>query len=289
MSGRDRSRRMWFGPTLIALASCSRRVPEPTASEAAVRAFPTDESSSPPVPVDLLSLAAPDAAAVDRHTEFALGPLAPGAPFEGTVGVRVATIESDTTEYATYHFVLKGRKVRWDLFSEGGKGDPTGYRMYDGEARKFYTVMHQPVLYTTDEAALSPDAGTPKSWRLSPFKLEPKGMVENVACSNMRTHDEEFEYDACLASGIPTLPMPLLGPGVARAVPFGPELQKKGLFPLHVVVRRSKAPPGVTIRPVVATLTVFKIERGQVPDRAFELPRYPVTETPTLIPPRLLR
>jgi hypothetical protein len=210
-------------------------------------------------------------------------------PFEGMLSLQVTTVGSDSTEYATYHFALKGKKARWDLFAEGDKGDPTGYRLYDGDRHVFYTVVRQPVLYTTDEGELSRQGGPPRSWRFEPFRFEPKAVVENVPCSRVETHDEEFDYDACVASGIPTLPLQLLGASMAQAAPFGAALQKKGLFPLSIVVRVSKRPPGAKIRPVRATLTVLKIERGRVPERAFELPHFPVTDTPTLLPPRLLR
>jgi hypothetical protein len=283
-------RRPVAAPLLLALAACSRRIPELLPFEASVASVGVPEIPSPTLAAaDSLNPIAPEAEANDKHTRFELGPLPSDAPFEGMLSVQVASLGPDRAEYANYHFALKGTKARWDLFAEGGKGDPTGYRLYDGDAHKFYTVVRQPVLYTTDERDLLRETGGLKTWQFTPFRLEPKAIVDNVGCNRVQTKDGEFDYDTCLASGIPTIPWQLLGAGMAQAVPFGAALQKKGLFPLSVVVRRSRLSRGTAIRPVVATLTVLRIERGQLPERAFELPPFPVSDTPTLVPPRLVR
>jgi hypothetical protein len=226
-------------------------------------------------------------------TLFPLGPLPPDAPFQGRLTIQVVipgdTDDPETTESARYNFTIKGKKARWDLFSRGGKGRPVGYRIYDSEPHKFYTVMRQPQLYVTDEASLNGDAGAPKAWKFTPFALEPKGKVQDYPCDIVNTQDDQYEYHACLASGLPTLPLQLLGSAMALAVPFGAVLEKKGLYPLLVVVRPRSASRDAGLKPLVAKLTLLQLERGLVPDVAFELPHFPVTETPRLIAPTLHR
>jgi hypothetical protein len=264
----------------VVISSCSKRVPE--------RTTPHPSSTAEPRPSEQ-ALALPARPDAGTGTSFELGPLPADAPFEGKLRIEVVTIQPETTDYARYSFFLKGKKARWDLFGDEGKGETAGYRVYDGEKQEFFTIMRQPVLYATREDILRGDGGSPRSWTVTPFRLEPKATVANLACDQMVTHDREFDYAVCLAPGLPGLPLHLLGPAMARVLPFGPYFRTKGLFPLSVVVRRSRLAPGETIRPVVAKLTVIEAERGRVPERAFELPPYPRTDTATLIPPRLLR
>jgi hypothetical protein len=194
---------------------------------------------------------------------------------------------------ALYYFYLKGKKARWDLFGEGGTAAPVGYRIYDGETRKFYTKMRQPIVYVTDESALTSRAGPLRDWKFSPFKLEPHGQVQGVPCLRQTTQDDEYEYDACLASGFPTIPLPLLGEALAEAVPFNAAVQRKGLFPLSVAIHALKHTPGAGGRalpgPPMGGLKVLEVNRGEVPSDAFAVPPFPTTETPTLIAPGLLR
>ncbi len=246
----------------------------------------------------LESMLAPAGSALPDHhpTQFELGPLAPGAPFAGRLTVQVTRTnptDPDTTDIVTYYFTVKGKKARWDLFGESGTGDPTGYRIYDGDQHKFFTVMRQPVLYTTDEAALiasrAADAGAPRSVKLVPDKSDTTGNVEGVACSRMTGQDDENEYLTCLGPGLPPIPLHLLGDAIAAALPFGADVAKKGLFPLTVIVRSKQRPKGSPVKPILARLATTKVERGDPPDSAFTLPTYPVTELPFLVAPRLVR
>jgi hypothetical protein len=223
---------------------------------------------------------------------FPLGPLPADAPFEGRVTVVVESmtdVDEGSTSSATYHFTTKGHKARWDLFGSGGKGSAVGYRIYDGDQHRFFTVMKQPVLYATNEALLPGAVATKPTWTFAPAKDEPHGSVQNIPCDRVETKDDKYQYSACLTSKLTTIPIQLLGPAAAIALPFGNALEKQGLFPLTVVARGPVLDPRSKGRPVVAKLTVEEVERGSVPDDVFTLPSYPVTETPTLIAPGLHR
>ncbi len=240
----------------------------------------------------------------DRHaSHFDLGPLPGGAPFEGKVVIRVGTVsEGADQQPATYTFWMKGKKVRWDLFGGGGKGGALGLRIYDGAQRKFFTVLQKPFVYETDAAALVGDAGTSGSpagaphYKFTPFKLDPKGAVSGMPCDRLETADDHSLYDVCVASGMPTLPLDLLGSSVATVVPFGTVLEEKGQFPLYVMVRRKElagsgrdAGPLPAVHPAQGSMRVVTIERGVVPAEAFELPDYPVVKIAGFTPSAPLR
>lgn len=275
------------------LSSCSRAPKELLPPDAGAAAVP--DTGSVPSPESLLAPAG--SALPDHHpTEFELGPLAPDAPFAGRLTLqltRTNPTDSDKTDIVTFYFTVKGKKARWDLFGEAGTGDPSGYRIYDGNQHKFFTVMRQPVLYTTDEATLiatrAADAGAPKNIKLVPDKSEPGGNVQGVACTRMMGQDDEDEYLTCLATGLPPIPLHLLGEASAAILPFGADIEKKGLFPLTVLVRSKERPKGSPIKPILARLSTLKVERGDPPDSAFTPPSYPVTELPFLVAPRLVR
>src|SRR5258708_39031806 len=57
-----------------------------------------------------------------KPTVFPLGTLPADAPFEGRLELRVElhNEENDELGIATYHFTLKGGKLRWDIFGDGG-------------------------------------------------------------------------------------------------------------------------------------------------------------------------
>jgi hypothetical protein len=264
---------------LVAFASCSHTPKEhPAAADAG---SPATSASAEPAKADWGA----------GPTVFELGPLPPEAPFEGRVTVQVTANDEQAGlgEPASYYFTMKGKKARWDLFDKGGMGAPSGYRVYDADQHTFFTVMRRPTLYTTNEATLIGDAGALKALKLAPFKLEPRGTVQGTACDRVTAQDDAFDYEACLASGLPPVPLHLLGGVIAKVVPFGAELEKRGAFPLNVIIRERKLPDGTTVRPIFAKLTTMRIERGRVPDKAFELPSFPVVETPLLIAPGIAR
>lgn len=229
-----------------------------------------------------------------RGTTLTLGPLPADAPFEGRLALEASIVSDPTSVPARYEFLVKGKRLRWDLFGDGGKGGSAGFRVYDAAQRKFFTVLHQPVIYETAEAVLLGDAGTARVYKLGPFELDPKGAVQGIPCDRVQTDDERFHYDACLASGLPTFPLSVLGKALALTVPFSPLLEARGQFPLNVVVRprAPDSPPGragaasKALRPIEATLKVVSVERGRVPGEAFDLPAYPVVATTTLSPAR---
>jgi hypothetical protein len=237
--------------------------------------------------------AAPDAA--DHHaSKYALGPLPADAPFEGIVALQVALPDQPEHATARYTFYMKGKKLRWDLFSEGGKGDSVGYRVYDGADRKFYTFLDRPVVYVTDAAGLVRDAGAARDYAFTPFAMEPHGVVMGLPCDRLEADDEHYRYEVCLASGLPTLPLAVLGSSLAVALPFSATLDQRGLFPLSVVVRardpQKGAEPGPKRpRPPAAALKVLRVERGRVPEAAFDLPAYPFAPSATLTSTHPLR
>jgi hypothetical protein len=234
---------------------------------------------------------------VSKHTVFPLAPLPPDAPFQGRLTLRVASFDAEKTEYSSYYVYVRRGAARWDLFAQDSDEAPVGYRVYDTDRHTFFTVMRRPVIYETAEGDLAGDDSSSQpaspaarpAWRFTPFALEPKGAVEGWPCDRMQTFDAEREFDVCLAAGLPSLPLHLFGGALGQAVPFGATLREKGLFPLSVEVRRRTRAPGTLIRAIAARLSVVEIERGLVPDRAFELPDYPKVRTTTLTPPRLVR
>jgi hypothetical protein len=281
--------------SLMAITSCSRAcsksVPEPVPEqEAAADAAPNDATDASPN----------GDSGVDwggGPTLFKLGELPADAPWEGTLSLQVSlNTETDVTENAedappaTYYFALRGKKARWDLFSRSGKGGPAGYRIYDGSQRKVFTVMTgRQTVYVTAEDALAGDAGAPKAWAFTPFKLEPKSAMKGIACDRADTKNAEREYSVCLASVLPPVPLHLLGGSMAEALPFGGDLEARGLFPLYVMVRSRTLPDGSIVRPMLARLSVLEATRGKLPDDAFELPSYPVEETTRLLTPGFAR
>jgi len=273
--------------TPSALRSCAVLLALAPSCGRSVEATPRD-AGAPPAPA--ASARPVDAAAdvVDHHaTKFVLGPLPDNAPFEGSVTLQVALTTEPDLPPAKYTFFMKGKKVRWDLFTEGGRGVSTGFRLYDGAQRKFFTFLEQPVVYTTDVSALLGDAGSSRPFKFAPFAPEPNGAVFGIPCDRMQTADEKYEYDVCLASGLPTLPLSVLGKNMEVAVPFSAALERRGQFPVSVIVRPRGAAKGP--RPWIAILKVLSVERGRVPDAAFDLPAYPFQPSPTLAPLRRAR
>ena len=279
---------------VVSCSACSRTPTELPAGEASAPSPP-----GPPTPqAPPSSPSSPDddwgTTADGGRTLFPLGPLPADAPFQGRISLQIAEpvdtdTEPDSTEIARYDFTVQGKKARWDLFSRGGKGRPVGYRIYDGEQRKFFTVMRQPQIFVTNESALESDAAKPRAWAFTPFAQEPHGKVQDYPCDLVDTQDDTNRYHLCLAKGLPVLPLHLLGPALGVAVPFGAALEKKGLFPLTVIVRPRKIPDGGAIAPLAGKLTLLALERGLVPDNAFVLPKFPSTETPKLVAPGILR
>jgi hypothetical protein len=173
-----------------------------------------------------------------------------------------------------YVFTLKEKKARWDLIGQGGKGEVRGYRVYDGDEHRFYTVAPElKSVLVTDEAVLATDAGgASRTWTWKPFTAEPHGVVGGRPCDRMITRDDELEYDVCAAPGLAPFPMQDLSGAIASVVPFNASLMSQGMFPLHVTVRRLHAGDGGVARGVVGSLQVMRIERGRVPLNAFDLP-----------------
>jgi hypothetical protein len=222
--------------------------------------------------------AAREAGADGHDRDLVLGPLPPDAPFEGTIRMQVNLAEDRSG--ATYAFTVRGKKVRWNLFFESGAAE--GYRVYDGDEHRFYTVVPaQSVVMTTQESDLAPDAGKGLSWKFTPMPLEPKGGVHGYSCDRQQTRDEKNQYDICVASGLVPFPLQLLPGSIAQIVPFNDALVAKGLFPLSVTVRPAvhMAPAQLAIR---GTLVALDIDRGRVPDGAFAIPPFPRRAAPSL-------
>jgi hypothetical protein len=214
---------------------------------------------------------------------FNLAPLAPDEPFQGMIALQ-ARFGSGFDPAPKYVFTLKGKKARWDLIGQGGKGEVRGYRVYDGEAHKFFTVAPElKSILVTDESALSSPADAGKhTWTWKPFALEPHGAVAGQACDRQITSDDEYEYDVCSAEGLVPFPMQDLSGTIARVVPFNGALEEKGRFPVHVSVRRLHAGDGGPANTIVGALQIARIERGRVPDGAFDLPPLPRVQAASL-------
>jgi hypothetical protein len=255
-----------------------------------------DTGATPPATADPAREDASTDVADRVARRFIKGPLPAEAPFEGVVSLQVVLVGEANRPPVRHTFVMKGKKLRWDLFSEGGKGAEVAYRIYDGTQHKFFTVPPgRPVVYATSAAVLLADAGAARSYKLSPFAAEPKGAILGMPCARMQTDDERLHYDLCLAEGLPTLPLAVLGKSLEAVVPFSELLDSRGLFPLNIMVRprepsaHADAAAHAPQLPPHATLKTVKIERGQVSDAAFDLPGYPVVDAPTLAAPQRVR
>ncbi len=203
---------------------------------------------------------------------FNLAPLPPDAPFQGMMSLQ-ARFGNGFSPAAVYVFTFKGKKVRWDLIADGGKGEILGYRVYDGEEHKFYTVA--PALKSvlvTDEASAGASIDAGASWTWKPFTPEPHGMASGYPCDQRITHDDEIEYGVCVAKGLPQFPMQDLTGTLAHVVPFNATLLETGGFPVDVVMRRLRAGDGGAARSMAGSLQVMRIERGKVPENAFDIP-----------------
>jgi hypothetical protein len=170
-------------------------------------------------------------------------------------------------------FALRGKKARWNLFAPENQKGSGSYRIYDGDVRRFYTVVpEQKTVFLVDASTLEADAGAPKSYTFTPNPLEAKGAVRGYPCDRMRTHDDDLEYNVCLAKGLPTLPYQLFGQGISQVTPFGKTLEDKGLLPLAVTAHKRGA--GTGVGQVTGSLVVLEMARGAVPDSAFTWPDY---------------
>jgi hypothetical protein len=301
------TRSFWLAPLAAAALACGHTTDEPTSGgthptsndprpTATDPAAPSTDARAPslrhPGPVRDGDVPPPPPEEVDTLAQrFLREPLAPSAPFEGEIVLRVVLFRGmEATPPARYAFVFKGDRVRWDLASDEGKGTAAGYRVYDGNKHKFFTVLRTPTVYSTDLSALLGDAGGSHPYSFSPFALEPKGAVQEVPCDRMVAEDAQLRYDVCLANHFPMLPLRALGGAMEIAVPFSDQLEKNGQFPLDVMVRAREpgAPPGTIPKGPAAfraRLSVQKITRAHVSDAAFDLPGYEVVNSPTLAPP----
>jgi hypothetical protein len=140
------------------------------------------------------------------------------------------------------------------------------------------------------------DAGAARAYKFTPFAMEPRGVVMGIPCDRMETEDAYNRYEVCLASGLPTLPLAVLGNALAVAAPFSAALDQRGQFPLSVVARAREPdhplgtePAPRRPHPPAAALKVLRVERGRVPDAAFDLPAYPFAPSATLTSTHPLR
>jgi len=260
-------RSAWAASVGLLLVSCSRPARERPLIDAGTTATTLHDSGSVGATADADE--APDADV--GKMQFNLGPLPPDAPFEGMMVVEARL----TTQPAQiYVFTVKGKKARWDLFGEGGKGAVSAFRVYDGATHKFYTTA--PTLKSilvTDEASIAPDAGAADGgYRWSTFAAGPTGVVAGVSCDRQETRDDAFDYVVCSAPGLVPFPMQLLAGAIGQVTPFNGSLMAKGRVPLHVTKRKSHA---VGVKAMVGWLEVKQIERGRVPEGAFDLPKLP--------------
>jgi hypothetical protein len=165
-----------------------------------------------------------------------------------------------------------GRKARWDVAG--------GWRLYDADQRRLSSVDDTAhAIHVADEASLL-DAGAPPTWTLTPDPTTPSSTVSGYACDRERTQDSRYMYDACLANGLPWIPLHLVSPALATVAPFAPALRERGWFPLSIVVRQVQTSGTAHMHAFFATYQVQKIERGRVPDAAFALPAYPIRNEP---------
>src|SRR5262249_55066232 len=126
----------------------------------------------------------------------------------------------------SYRFVVRGKRVRWPIAMGNA------YRIYDRDERAFFTVYpsEQLVAVAREEAIAPGDAGAGQ-WTMTP--AEPGGRVLSEACDGVKiTGPNGVSFDACVAQGFPALPLSLMSPVLAGALPFDAMLIERGVFPL---------------------------------------------------------
>lgn len=282
-----RSPRVVYAALLLAIGACTNNVEEPP--KPVVKKTPASAATAPAPPKGDGAIST--SPAIDAGTQFPLGPLPEDAPFEGNVGLKVTEIGPENTR-ANFTFLVKGKKLRWDIVGGGGTGAVIGYRIYDGEKRKFFSVLSdEPSVFVTDANRLVGDGGSSYAYKLTPFAPEPKGAVLGMPCDRMLTDDDHSHYDVCLTSALPTLPFMLLGGPMATALPFSSLLDQRGTFPISVSARPLTAAPGKSGGGGAprGSLKLVKVDRGRVPNAAFDLPAYPSIASAQLPPVRKLR
>jgi hypothetical protein len=257
------------GGLVVALASCSRGAPPSSSREAGAPA--------------VVSAAAIDGAAPARAVDFdaSVGELPADAPFEGRITASAGDPSPDADvrrKRQAYSFTVQGKRFRWDIFVTAEGRASQGYRIYDGEKKKFFTVLEptrQVMIF--DEPSAAVDAGVSPTWKFVPVT---KGNIAGHPCDIESTSDTTREYEACIAHDLPTFPFHLLVGVASEAAPFNVALEAQGEFPL-VASAYPKRPKGAlkgdpraphSPRGLLARFEVWEITRFRVNPAVFDIP-----------------
>jgi hypothetical protein len=189
-----------------------------------------------------------------------------GPGFQGEI---VGTI---SPKNETYHFVCRGARCRWDDRSI------LGYRVYDTDARVLLSVLLRDrmvlriPLDSLDAGAPDLDAGR---WTYTVF--DPNGRVAQEHCERANVTDGVRRYQACIASGMPLLPVYLL----SAVSPFLGDLEARGRLPL-VSIEVLPRDAGGAAEDGPARFMVSTITRRAVGVDEVRVPPFPVHDVASM-------
>lgn len=191
---------------------------------------------------------------------------APLASFEGTLKVFVP----DATSREPLLVEVKGNRARWDLVPTAGES--AGYRIYDGNARRLFTIIPTQKLQFVDDAEARDAAGvgqgaTAGDWAFAPLG---DGRVADQPCERFRATRGSDEFLGCATKAIVALPMARMFPLLAARAPFLETLEEEG----RLVLALAAAPgPGLPAKPLLNSLSIVP---STIDDARLAVPDFPV-------------
>jgi hypothetical protein len=197
--------------------------------------------------------------------------------FEGTIDFVARAIVDGERGEESFNFICRGDKIRWAI--AGGRA----WRLYDGASHTVYTVYptEKLVLVTPEKSMVAGDAGPEANaranaadagaWKVETF--DPNGSMAGRACERVHVSRGAGApmYDACVAHGLPAIPLTVISTVAAQAAPFMPVLAERDLFPL-ASIERGAGDAGVRGARLVSQLATTTVNAHPVDPAQFVVP-----------------
>jgi hypothetical protein len=263
--------------SLLLLPACG------ACSHASTSNASVDGGSDPTRPMSAADAAAA-AATVDASVRVPFREEDAGSAFQGEVHLRLRTgpsTDEREREGVGYTILFRGSRVRWE---RDPKPVPPVYVLYDRGTDRIYTVtpgdkliVATPAHPAMPTAAGEDAAASPRTWTLR--DLGRKRTIAGSPCDEWEYTDSvnpKRQYGLCASEDIPSVPLEALLGAPADLIGFGPELEKRGSFPLKIFITDT---PNLPMNPLLSAFAV-RAEATPIDPALMNLPDYKVVEAP---------